>query len=156
METGEGTRRSDSEILMGLMDDFQWRRSDGSLWGGGGLDVGEGLRCVAVRFAEFCYNSLRPACVQVFFAGFQTLLVDRSKHDGFRVNMWKRDDITGLLGTKMWRPTHSLTLQVGQSCRGPLCPAASAGQLSVPSADLLGLWYQSDQWGEKNTFFTSS
>lgn len=47
--------------------------------------------------------------------------------------------VTGLLGVKVWRPTHSLRLQVGQSCRGPLCPAASAGQLSGLSADPLGL-----------------
>lgn len=38
----------------GLMDDFQWRRTDGVLRGdGGGLDVGEGLRCVADKCLNF-------------------------------------------------------------------------------------------------------
>lgn len=42
----------------GLMDDFQWRRTDGVLRGdGGGLDVGEGLRCVADKCLNFCYYS---------------------------------------------------------------------------------------------------
>lgn len=58
---GHGGRRiqsEDSEMLMGLMDDFQWRRTDGALWGdGGGLDVGDGLRCVADKCLKFSYYS---------------------------------------------------------------------------------------------------
>lgn len=53
---GEGDTELDSEMLMGLMDDFQWRRTDGASRGdGGGLDVGEGLRCVADKCLKFCY-----------------------------------------------------------------------------------------------------
>lgn len=53
-----GIQNSDSEMLMGLMDDFQWRRTGGALRGdGGGLDVGEGLRCVADKCLNSCYYS---------------------------------------------------------------------------------------------------
>lgn len=59
---------------MGLMDDFQWRRTDGTLRGdGGGLDVGEGLRCVADKCLNFCYYRLCAAFVEYFFATYDSL-----------------------------------------------------------------------------------
>lgn len=59
-EEGEGIRRQDSEMLMRLMDDFQWRRTDGALRrDGGGLDARKALRCVADECLKFCYYRQR-------------------------------------------------------------------------------------------------
>lgn len=80
-----GMRSPDSEMLMALMDDFQWRRTDGALRGdGGGLGVGEGWRCVADKCLNFYYYSnfvfgfAQSVCGILFLqlTAYQTFLAD--------------------------------------------------------------------------------